>query len=106
MEGAAVMLGDSRVAPTIPVMDLQRAKAFYQDVLGLTVREEDPFGVLFDAGGVTSLLVFPRGEVARVHTMAAFDVADIEATMRGLEERGVVFDEVDIPGVQQGGNVA
>ena len=100
------MLGDSRVAATIPVLDLVRARSFYQNVLGLRVREEQAFGILFEAGGGTGVFIFPRGETARDHTLAAFEVADLEATMRGLQEQGVAFDDVDIPGVQQGGKVA
>jgi catechol 2,3-dioxygenase-like lactoylglutathione lyase family enzyme len=106
MKGAIAMLGDSRVAATIPILDLVRARSFYQNVLGLSIREESPFGILFDAGQGTSLFIFPRGDTERDHTLAAFEVADLEATMRGLQEQGVAFDDVDIPGVQQGGKVA
>jgi catechol 2,3-dioxygenase-like lactoylglutathione lyase family enzyme len=100
------MLGDSRVAATIPILDLVRARAFYQNVLELRLREEYPFGIIFDAGHGTSLIIYPRGDTARDHTVAAFEVDDLDATMRGLQEQGVTFDQVDIPGVQQGGLVA
>jgi catechol 2,3-dioxygenase-like lactoylglutathione lyase family enzyme len=101
-----VMLGDARVAASIPVLDLERSKAFYRDVLGLRITEDTPFGAFFAAGDGTGLLIFPRADVAREHTMAGFEVDDLETTMKALEERGVTFDEVDLPGIQQGGKVA
>jgi catechol 2,3-dioxygenase-like lactoylglutathione lyase family enzyme len=81
------------VVPTIPVTDLDRAKAFYVDVLGLAAIDESPFSVRLRAGGGTQLSIFKRGPVEREHTVAHFEVKDIEATVADLRSRGAVFEE-------------
>ena len=58
------MLGDSMVVATIPVIDLDRARAFYVDVLGLTPIDENPFAVRLRCGGGTQHSIFKRGPVA------------------------------------------
>jgi predicted enzyme related to lactoylglutathione lyase len=93
------MLNDALVVPTIPVTDLERAKPFYRDVLGLTVLEETPFSIRFGAGAGTQLSVFKRGPVERGHTVAHFEVADIEATLADIRSRGGVFEEYSGPGL-------
>ncbi len=87
------MLSDSLIVPTIPVTDLERARAFYVDVLHLTPIEETPFGMRLRCGGGSQLSVFKRGPVERSHTMAHFEVADIEAEVADLRSRGAVFEE-------------
>ena len=93
------MLTDALVVPTIPVTDLDLAKPFYRDVLGLTVLEETPFSIRFGAGAGTQLSVFKRGPVERGHTVAHFEVADIEATLADIRSRGGVFEEYSGPGL-------
>jgi catechol 2,3-dioxygenase-like lactoylglutathione lyase family enzyme len=87
------MLADSLVVPTIPVTDLERSKAFYAGVLGLTAIDENPNAVRFRCGGGSQLSIFKRGPVERGHTMAHFEVADIEAEVAELRSRGAVFVE-------------
>jgi len=71
--------------------DLPRARAFYEQVLGLRITEQNDFACVFDANG-TMLRVTAVAEVARPgYTVLGWRVADIEATVRGLAERGVVF---------------
>jgi catechol 2,3-dioxygenase-like lactoylglutathione lyase family enzyme len=81
------------VVTTIPVEDLAVAKPFYQDVLGLRLLEETPFAMRFGAGRGTQLSVFKRPPVGRGHTVAHFEVADIEAAVADLRSRGAVFEE-------------
>lgn len=55
------MLGNKAVHPTLPAVDLKRAKKFYEDKLGLKVLMEDPSpGITFQAGGGTMLYVYQR----------------------------------------------
>ena len=71
--------------------DLPRARAFYEQVLGLRMTEQNDFACVFDANG-TMLRVTAVAEVARPgYTVLGWRVADIEATVRDLAERGVVF---------------
>jgi len=87
------MLSNAMVVPTIPVTDLDRSKAFYTDVLGLTAIDESPFSVRYRCGAGSQLSIFKRGPVDRVNTVAHFEVADIEAIVADLRGRGAVFEE-------------
>ena len=56
------MLDEAMIVATIPVTDLERAKAFYSDVLGLRLLEETPFSMRYGAGRGTQ---FPFSSAAR-----------------------------------------
>lgn len=87
------MLSDALVVPTIAVTDLDRAKAFYADVLGLTAIDENPFSMRFRCGAGSQLSIFKRGPVEHEHTMAHFEVSDVEAEVAAIRSRGGVFLE-------------
>jgi predicted enzyme related to lactoylglutathione lyase len=94
------MLSDAPVAPALPASDLSRAKAFYEQALELSIVDEDPGGVTFACGEGTVLAVYPS-EFAGTNkaTAAAFRVADLDAVMDRLRERGVAFEDYDLPGL-------
>lgn len=97
------MLGDKRVATTIPVRDPGQARSFYEGKLGLKVsRELGDGGIAYDCGGGTSLYTYPTEENAGKSpaTLATFEVEDAEATVRAMQERGVRFEEYDMPGLK------
>jgi catechol 2,3-dioxygenase-like lactoylglutathione lyase family enzyme len=79
------------VVATLPVTDLERAKAFYSKALGLELLWENPASVRFRVGAVSELSIFKRPPTATEHTLAHFEVTDIEAAVRDLETRGVAF---------------
>jgi catechol 2,3-dioxygenase-like lactoylglutathione lyase family enzyme len=85
------MLTALMVVATVPVTDLPRAKAFYGDVLGLTCLWETPAGVRFRCGEVSEISLFVRPPVDTVHTLAHFEVTDVEAVVRDLVAKGVEF---------------
>jgi catechol 2,3-dioxygenase-like lactoylglutathione lyase family enzyme len=85
-------LAASAIVATIPVTNLERSLAFYRDVLGLAVVDQNPNAIRLQASN-TQLSIFKRPPVERGHTMAHFEVADIEAVMTNLRSRGVAFEE-------------
>jgi catechol 2,3-dioxygenase-like lactoylglutathione lyase family enzyme len=85
------MLGATMVVPTLPVSDLERAKTFYGGVLGLTALWENPASVRYRCGEASELSIFRRGPTVTEHTLAHFEVADIDAAVRELATRGVTF---------------
>jgi catechol 2,3-dioxygenase-like lactoylglutathione lyase family enzyme len=92
------MLTNAEVHPTIPAVDLERARKFYEGTLGLKVLKTDASpGVLMQAGGGTSLYIFKRGATKADHTAASFTATDVAATVSALRAKGVVFEEVNIP---------
>src|SRR5438270_2021216 len=78
------MLESSMIVATVPVTDLDRAKRFYADTLGLKVLWENPASVRLGCGGGTELSIFRRGPSMADHTLAHFEVGDIEAVVREL----------------------
>jgi catechol 2,3-dioxygenase-like lactoylglutathione lyase family enzyme len=85
------MLTATMVVPTVPVTDLDRAKAFYGDTLGLTVLWETPVAVRYQCGEVSQISLFKRPPVETEHTLAHFEVDDIEAVVADLAGNGVEF---------------
>src|SRR5262249_40234553 len=97
---AGRMLNDSRVATRLPAQDLDRARAFYSGKLGLEPVEERRGGLLYECGGTRFALFASAGAASGGHTQMGWQVEDIEATVAWLRCRGVVFEEVDLPGLR------
>ena len=95
------MLANARVHPTLPVVDLERAKKFYEGTLGLKVILEDPSpGAVLQAGEGTTLYIYQRAATKADHTVAGFTVKDVEATVKELKAKGVIFEDVDFPSLK------
>ena len=90
------MLSDAMAVTTVAVTDLDRAKRFYAEQLGLPVLEEQPFSFRLGAGKGTQIGV-RRGQPNVGQTVAHFEVDDIEAVIRELTSRGVTFEEYETP---------
>jgi predicted enzyme related to lactoylglutathione lyase len=74
------MLGEARAHATLPASDLERARRFYEDVVGLVPAAVAPGGVFYATGGGTQVFVFRR--------------------------RGVVFETYDFPGFDPSTSIA
>ncbi|MGA9047676.1 MAG: VOC family protein [Dehalococcoidia bacterium] len=95
------MLTNAMVSPTLPAVDLKRAKKFYEGILGLKVMMEDPSpGVLFQCGQGTFLYVYQRAATKADHTVANFAVDNIEMEVKELKGKGVKFEEYNLPGIK------
>ncbi len=93
--------------PTIAVDDIDRAMRFYSEKLGLTVRRlsDDPNSALVELGSDRLLLyksTYSRGET----TYASFMVDDLEGCVRELRDKGVQFEEYDLPGLKTENGIA
>jgi predicted enzyme related to lactoylglutathione lyase len=85
----------------LPVEDLARARAFYQDVLGMTPSREVEGALFYEGQGDSGFLLFPTGgRPSGQHTQMAWFVNDIAATVAELRRRGVRFEEYDFPGLK------
>ena len=100
------MLDEGRVATRIPAQDLARARRFYADKLGLEPSEERPGGLLYRCAGGEFAVFESAGSSPGTFTQMAWEVDDIEATVAELRERGVTFEEVDVPGLRTVGGIA
>jgi len=101
------MLENWRSHTTLPALDLERAKRFYAEKLGLTPVSETPGGVFYVTAAGTRFILFPTPNPSRGgHTQIGFSVDDIEAAVAGLSAAGVVFEEYDFPGLRTEGGIA
>ena len=99
------MLGNADATPMIAVKDLDRARSFYEDKLGL--KEVDDFGEGFMLkSGDTKLSVY-RSEFAGTNkaTSLTFEVKDIDRQVSELKEKGIFFEQYDLPGLEQRGDL-
>jgi catechol 2,3-dioxygenase-like lactoylglutathione lyase family enzyme len=95
------MLNAARAVPMIPVSDRGRAMVFYGGILGLRLHEETGGDVLYAAGGGSLLGIYETDHAGKAgHTLAGFFVEDIDAVVAALRERGVTFEEYDLPGLR------
>jgi len=86
------MLGSARLQTLVWTADTARAKAFYSDSLGLTLKRES-FGALVYAVGGGELRVSPVPSTQpSAHTVLGFAVDDLDGTLDDLERRGVVAE--------------
>lgn len=90
------MLESCDVIAFVPAADLERARVFYEQVLGLPVTDQNGFACVFDAHG-TMLRVTAVPKVAQPgYTVLGWSVPDITATVRELTARGVMFQRYDM----------
>jgi catechol 2,3-dioxygenase-like lactoylglutathione lyase family enzyme len=94
------MLSTSDVATRLPAQDLERARAFYAEKLGLGPVEERPGGLRYRCGNGWFTLFTSAGAPSGAHTQMAWEVEDLDATVGELRRRGVVFEEYDLPGLK------
>ena len=100
------MLENAKVATRLPAQDLERAKAFYAQKLGLEPTEERPGGLRYRLAGGEFALFQSAGAPTGEHTQIAFEVEDIDAAVAELRDRGVVFEEYDLPGLSTRDGIA
>jgi catechol 2,3-dioxygenase-like lactoylglutathione lyase family enzyme len=100
------MLAHSQVATRLPVKNLERARRFYSEKLGLEPPEERPGGLCYRCGPGYFALFESAGAASGTHTQMAWEVVDIEATVATLRARGVVFEEYDLPGLRTVNGIA
>jgi catechol 2,3-dioxygenase-like lactoylglutathione lyase family enzyme len=77
----------------VTIVDVERAKSFYRDTLGLTLlSEEPPFALAFDANGIMLRLGMGK-ELPKVPgTVLGWNVPDITSAVKEMESAGVKFE--------------
>lgn len=95
------MLSTSSVTIMLPVVDMARARAFYEGRLGLSPGGFKPDGKFVYAIGGSTVALFPKAEGTKAdHTAISFRVDDITASIAALKHAGVVFEDYDFPGLK------
>ena len=90
-------LTEAPLFATIPAHDIERAKAWYQEKLGLSpVMDLGVAGQLYLTGGVNWLIYQTPSAGTGRHTLAGWAVPNIDDAMRELRAKGVVFEDYDM----------
>lgn len=103
------MLTSRPITPILPVTNLERARKFYSERLGLQPIDgaNPPEKIIFEAGRGTKLELLRRDQPTKAeHTALSFEVEDIEREVKELEARGVRFEDYDMPGLKTEKHVA
>jgi catechol 2,3-dioxygenase-like lactoylglutathione lyase family enzyme len=94
------------VAARLPARDLNRARKFYSEKLGLDPIEERPGGLRYRSNDGFLVLFESAGEASGTHTQMGWEVADVESIVAALKARGVIFEEYDLPGLKTANGIA
>jgi len=97
------MLTDAPVAPILVATDIEQAKKFYSERVGLLALDMPVpgDGAVFESGRGTILYLYQRERGTKAdHTVAGWLVEDLEKTMAELRERGITFKQYDMPGLK------
>jgi catechol 2,3-dioxygenase-like lactoylglutathione lyase family enzyme len=87
------MLGSTDIVAFLPTTDAERARSFYEGVLGLSFVKDDGFAMVLDANGIM-IRVAKVGKdfVPAKFTILGWQVSDIENVARSLQAKGVRFE--------------
>ena len=92
------MLTTAPIRAYIPVSNLQRARRFYEQTVGLEPGEEYGGGVIYTCGGA-EVFMYPTPNAGTSRASQAFwQVDDVEGEVAELKARGVEFEHYDMPG--------
>lgn len=92
------MLNQFKASAVLVAADLERARAFYTEKLGLTPMEGPKGMAMFTAGEGSMVSLYEKeGGSKALHTVLGFDVKDLESVLADLKAKGVIQDMRDLP---------
>jgi len=101
------MLQNAPLIPYIPVADVDRARKFYEEKVGLKPKEEYAGGVIYECGKGSRVFMYPSPGAGTSQASTAFwAVDDVEAEVAELKARGVVFEEYNTPKIKTVNSIA
>lgn len=99
------MLGRYEVSVSLAVKDIEAARAFYRDKLGLMVEKEGPFECLYSSGHVKVQVYVSSEAGSNKATAATWEVENIEAETEDLRSKGIKFEHYSNADMQLNGDV-
>jgi catechol 2,3-dioxygenase-like lactoylglutathione lyase family enzyme len=93
-------LTSAHVVTKLPAQDLDRARQFYRDRLGLEPVEERDGGLRYVCGTTEFHLFLSSGAASGGSTQIGFEVEDIDDVVAELRRRGLQFEPFDIAGFE------
>lgn len=89
------MLHSSKIIAFVATRDADRARKFYESVLGLALISDDPFALVFEAHGTMLRLTKVREHTPARHTVLGWEVEDIRSAVSSLQSQGVTFQRYE-----------
>lgn len=101
------MHGPLSIYTVLPAKNLSRARAFYREKLGLEPTMEKPGMLAYSgpSGYIFQLYETPAAGTAQ-NTQMGWSTSDLDADIAELRQRGVVFEEYDLPGLKTQNGIA
>jgi catechol 2,3-dioxygenase-like lactoylglutathione lyase family enzyme len=97
------MLGSQNIVAFVPTRDAKKAREFYEGVLGLPVLGEDGFALVLNANGIMVRVAKVPEYKPYPFTILGWEIADIEKTVTELTQKGVRFENFQLPGQDERG---
>lgn len=85
------MLTDKKIMAFLATTDADKARDFYQNILGLKLIEEHEFALVFDVDGIELRIQKTSVFAPHSHTSLGWNVPQMEATIRDLTAKGISF---------------
>ena len=86
------MLGTTNIMAFLPTTDFDKARAFYEGVLGLRFLNDDGFAMVMDANGIMLRIAKVPDFKPLPFTILGWQVSDIASTVAAMQSRGVQFE--------------
>jgi len=86
------MLGSTNIVAFVPTKDSEKARAFYEGLLGLSFVKDDGFALVLDANGIMIRVAKVKDFTPAQFTILGWQVTEIENMVRELQKRGVRFE--------------
>jgi catechol 2,3-dioxygenase-like lactoylglutathione lyase family enzyme len=86
------MLGSTNIVAFVPIKDGDKAREFYEGVLGLRFVKDDGFALVFDSNGIMVRAAKLKEFTPAQFTVLGWQVSNLEDAVRSLENRGVKFE--------------
>jgi hypothetical protein len=93
------MLATQNIMAFVATANAAKARPFYETVLGLKVKSEDPYGIMFDSNGIFLRMSVVKDFKPAPYSVLSWVVTDIHAMIAELTSRGVKFEV--FPGLGQ-----
>ena len=101
------MIADHRVTVMLPARDIERAKRWYEEKLGLRADDTGDCGVSYTLKGGTPMFLYESQFAGTAqHTLLSFNTPDIAGDMQDLRDKGVSFEDYDLPGLKTQSGIA
>ena len=102
------MLAKHRISAVLASTNLEKSRDFFENKLGLSLSSKTIRNhLVFECGDGTTIVIYGRGAGNKAdHTQVRFWTANVEADVKALVDKGVVFDDLDLPTIKTVNHIA